>query len=88
MSKYVNVGEGEQCPKCGQPMQHREHKQGDTKILKQPFYFREWDYCRPCGHIQHYEHYKVYNKSGERHKTYLQDRQELERQDNFLRHII
>lgn len=49
------------CPKCGVLMQRRSHSFLTTKILKQPFYFKEWDYCRGCKHLQHYEGYKVFN---------------------------
>ena len=49
------------CPKCDKPMFRKCHKQGDTKILKRPFYFSEWDYCPMCKHVQLYEQYKIFN---------------------------
>ena len=39
------------------------------KTTRQKFYFTEWDYCKDCHHVQHYEKFKVFNqiiyKSGE-----------------------
>ncbi len=49
------------CPKCHQKMERRKHKEILPFMLLQPYYYLEWDYCRPCGHIQHYENYKIYN---------------------------
>ena len=62
--KYAIIGEGNNCPKCGKPMQRREHKEITQKILNQPYYFSEWDVCRPCHHIQMYEYKKVFNNKG------------------------
>ena len=50
------------CPKCSQEMELRFHKPSETAYLLKPYYFSEWDYCKACRHVQHYENYKVYNK--------------------------
>lgn len=44
-------------------MQRRSHASLTTKILKQPYYFKEWDYCRRCKHVQHYEEFKIFNSN-------------------------
>lgn len=61
--KYEVLGEGEPCPKCDKPMQRREHKNILDKQRNAPYYFREWDYCCDCKHLQHYDHCKVFNKN-------------------------
>lgn len=61
--KYSSIGEGEDCPKCSKPMERREHKSITDKLLRQPFYFSECDYCKDCWHLQHYEYKKVWNKN-------------------------
>lgn len=72
MKKYEVLHQGELCPKCRKPMEHREHKEIRAKQLQAPYYFKEWDYCTNCKHVQHYEHYKVYNPVGgsEKYKHY------------------
>jgi hypothetical protein len=63
LKKIVIVGDGEICPKCSTPMERRKHRTLSESILNQPYYFSEWDYCKPCGHLQHYDKYKVYSTS-------------------------
>jgi hypothetical protein len=48
------------CPKCRQPMERRRH----TTIPDKAYYYTEWDYCKNCQHVQHYEEFKV--KPGKR----------------------
>ncbi len=59
IKRSVPDGIGNPCPKCSKPMERMKH--GPTWKLKkdQPYYFRYWDRCRPCHHIQHYETAKV-----------------------------
>lgn len=48
-------GEGESCPKCFVKMERR-------KRIKKPenknYWFTEWDYCKSCSHVQHYDKFK------------------------------
>ena len=55
----VDIGYGLECPRCNKPMIRREKPVG-FKTNKR-YYFSEWDYCKDCGHLQLYEHYKVFN---------------------------
>lgn len=41
--------------------ERRRHANITKKLLKLKYYFSEWDYCRNCKHLQHYECYKVWN---------------------------
>ena len=50
---------GEVCPKCGREMERRSHRPTEKSYLLKPYHYSEWDYCKPCGHVQHYEKYKV-----------------------------
>jgi uncharacterized Zn finger protein len=53
--QYNVTGFGFECPKCGKEMERRERtKKPKTKN----YYFTEWDYCKPCGHVQHYKQYE------------------------------
>lgn len=56
---FQHHGEGRQCPKCGAPMQRREHPPGWRPKVGQKSYFRYWDYCRPCQYIRQYEAARV-----------------------------
>jgi hypothetical protein len=38
-------GQGPDCPRCGRPMQVREHDRIRAKQLRQPFYYSRWFYC-------------------------------------------
>ncbi len=49
------------CPRCDKLMQRRKHKEILDFLKKQPFYYSEWDYCRPCKFIQHYQEYLIIN---------------------------
>lgn len=70
LKDYVEViGKGETCRKCSSPMQRRKR----IKPPKQKTYFyTEWDYCIPCGHLQHYDHFRseVW-KEEERQQSFL-----------------
>lgn len=54
------VGNGGKCPKCRNPMLRCEHKENWAPRKNQPFYFRYWDKCKKCRHIQHYESAKIH----------------------------
>ena len=73
LKQYARVkGSGENCPKCERPMERRERtKAPETRT----YFYTEWDYCKDCGHIQHYEKFK---------STMWQ---EDERQSSFLKSI-
>lgn len=61
-AKHSVIGTGENCPKCLIPMERREHSGDMMKQKKSVYYFREWDVCLNCKHLQHYEYLKVFNK--------------------------
>jgi hypothetical protein len=73
------------CPKCKQLMQRRSHSFLTTKILKQPFYFKEWDYCRGCKHLQHYEEFKVWNSN--EMSEYVQMIEEKQEIDSLFKNL-
>lgn len=52
--KYIILGEGRSCPKCGKSMQKRGHR--EVPITK--YFYSQWDYCKPCGHVQHYNEFR------------------------------
>ena len=49
------VGFGKECPKCSGLMERRKWTKKPTKKV---YYFREWDYCKVCKHVQHYDEFK------------------------------
>lgn len=55
--KHFVLGEGLACPKCSNPMERRRHSQDPTTY----YFFTEWDYCKPCRHLQHYSEFKQRN---------------------------
>lgn len=83
--KYVAIGDGEQCPKCQSPMERREHDTIREKQKNAPYYFKTWDYCWKCHHLQHYEWAKVMNNNASA-KLYKQNSQlfdELKERDDL-----
>jgi hypothetical protein len=50
----VPIEGGEECPKCGRPMQRFRHSAGWRPPLSQGF-FHWWDVCGACGDTQYYE---------------------------------
>lgn len=42
--RLVIPGDGDPCPRCGEPMQIREYDAVDQKLPNQPFFAR-WFYC-------------------------------------------
>lgn len=82
MSKrnYKVIGKGNDCKKCRVPMERRSHKDGFRVKPTQYQYFTEWDYCKPCGHVQHYEVFKRNTPKG--HIL-----EETNRQNSFLNNI-
>lgn len=74
IKKYIIIGNGNECPKCKNPMERRAHRE----IPKtETYYFTEWDYCRNCKHIQLYEEFKSIPTIEE----------EIERQNLFMKSI-
>lgn len=59
-AKRVKVADGAPCPKCGRPMGRFNHAEDWEPRPQQPYFFRYWDKCVPCGHMQMYEAAKVY----------------------------
>lgn len=49
------IGQGNDCPKCHQPMERRAH---DLPPKDKTWFYIKWDVCRKCRHIQHYEEFK------------------------------
>jgi hypothetical protein len=41
----VIPGDGNPCPRCGMPMEIREHNGIGHKQLRQPYYYTRWFYC-------------------------------------------
>lgn len=52
LKHYIILGDGEKCPKCSKFMQRRKRRVLPEE--KGQIYYLEWDYCRPCRHVQHY----------------------------------
>lgn len=71
-NRRIRIGEGKDCPKCKIPMERRKHFEVPKNRV---YYFREWDFCLKCKHLQHYEEFKC--------STW----QEIDRQDKFINEI-
>jgi hypothetical protein len=72
--RYIVLGEGNECQKCGKVMQRRGHKE----IPRKTYYFKKWDICLNPNckmKVQHYEEFKSSAWS------------EAENQENFFRNI-
>lgn len=55
-NKSIVIGKGNECPKCSKLMERKKHPPHwkNTKT----YFYTEWDYCKPCGHVQHYDEFK------------------------------
>lgn len=51
------------CKHCNHTLIWRSHKKITPKILKQAYYFSEWQYCENCKTVWLHEDRKVFNKS-------------------------
>ena len=70
---YAEVkGEGEPCPKCFKKMERRKRIMPPKN---KTYFFREWDYCGACSHVQHYDKFKS------------SEWVEAERQESFFRDL-
>ena len=56
MSFVVVTENGPACPRCGRPMQVREHDRIREKQLQQPFYYSRW-FC--CMHKKLQDHHRT-----------------------------
>jgi hypothetical protein len=67
--KYVIASNnGPLCPRCGRPMQVREHDRIRPKQQRQEYYYSQWFYCRHrnCRTKQvMWDEFKVWNDSAE-----------------------
>jgi hypothetical protein len=46
MTRAVVIpGEGDPCPRCGQPTEIREHPRITDRERRRPFYYRRWFMC-------------------------------------------
>jgi hypothetical protein len=57
LGKVKRLGKGNRCPKCSRPMQRRCHVEKPKTMI----WYEQWDYCNPCGHVQHYNQFKRIN---------------------------
>lgn len=55
-NKAIIKGIGNNCPKCDKPMDRKEHPKHWKP--KNNYFFTEWDCCKHCGYVQHYEEFK------------------------------
>jgi hypothetical protein len=72
----VIPGDGDPCPRCGRPMQIREHPQITAKHRRQPFHYSRWfccihDDCKTSTVMP--RRYVVWHCSGEK-RQYLEAR--------------
>jgi hypothetical protein len=56
--RRVRLGPGAPCPKCHRQMDRFEHGP-DWQPRPHHYYFRYWDTCSPCGHVQLYHGARV-----------------------------
>jgi hypothetical protein len=45
MTCVVIAGDGDPCPRCGRPMQIREHRGVGSEQLRKRYYYRRWFCC-------------------------------------------
>jgi|15BtaG_2_1085339.scaffolds.fasta_scaffold00340_9 uncharacterized protein with PIN domain len=76
-NKVEVLGYFEECSKCNKLMERRKHKTITDKQTNKVYYYSEWDLCKSCGHLQHYEKFKVLNP----------DVEELNQKTEFIRNI-
>lgn len=62
-NKTSKISENE-CPHCKEKMERRSHIKITDKQLNKHHYFKEWDYCKKCKFLKHYEEFKVMNPIG------------------------
>lgn len=55
----ILIGDGNNCPKCKQPMKRYEHDE-NWLPRSNSYYFKYWDTCKGCRRVQHYECAKIY----------------------------
>jgi hypothetical protein len=60
---------GLDCPKCGDPMQRCAHGSSWKPGANQMVYYKYWDRCPPCRHLQHYNDAKVWVVGDEKEGT-------------------
>lgn len=58
MNKVIKKLSIEECPKCKGIMERRSHREITEKMLTHDYFFSEWDFCKKCKHVQHYEKFK------------------------------
>ena len=40
-------------------MEIRKHREITEKLLRQPYYFTQWQFCRRCKYVQYREQFRV-----------------------------
>lgn len=55
--KSIVTGSGRPCPKCHRPMERCKHPTNWCPPTDR-YYFQEWDVCRSCRHVQHYNEFR------------------------------
>lgn len=64
IKSLVVAGDGPACPRCGRPMQIREHDCIGPKQLRKRYYYRRWFHCMhgDCRTtIVHFGELRVFN---------------------------
>lgn len=62
----IIIGEGGICPKCGELMQRRTHKEITPKMIKNKCFFSEWDYCKKCNAVFFKEEYRIWKTKSQK----------------------
>ncbi len=79
--KSVVTGKGNDCPKCLRQMDRYSHGKLWKPKKDQPYFFKYWDRCFRCRHLQHYEEAKEFLNNQElqqvRQRTNLEQKQRI-----------
>lgn len=89
IQRYIVIGKGVECPRCGQPMQTREHNGLKDRQLNQPYYYKQWDCCmnRDCKTtLVMDEAFKVWNNNSKARS--LKAIEERRGKSNFIKSIV
>lgn len=73
MSNSLYTTGGLACPKCNRSMQRLMHGPDWRPRADQAYWFKYWDYCQPCRHVQHYEVAKEWRAAVDERQVDLED---------------
>lgn len=81
----IVIGKGDNCPKCGQVLEIRAHKELTPKMMRGACYYKKWEFCPKCFYVRSKEEDRVWKIKPQK---IFEDDKKTEELKEFLKEFL